>query len=150
MKTGHHSRLTTGIIDYKQLRKVNPETARLAVLEYLKTNHHNVSDAARVFSINRCVVYDIIHKEREGDLKDRPRTPKRQPSKTPSQIEDKVIEVKNQTGYGPKRLSRHLEKHHQLKVPYGTIRTIKAIRKKTPIWREAIGLMMRSSTFPGF
>ncbi|OQX50535.1 hypothetical protein B5M47_03755, partial [candidate division CPR3 bacterium 4484_211] len=35
---------------------------------------------------------------REGDLKDRPRTPKRQPSKTPSQIEDKVIEVKNQTG----------------------------------------------------
>ena len=25
MKTGHHSRLTTGVIDYKQLRKVNPE-----------------------------------------------------------------------------------------------------------------------------
>ena len=26
MKTGHHSRLTTGVIDYKQLRKVNPES----------------------------------------------------------------------------------------------------------------------------
>ena len=33
-------------IDYKALRKVNPETARLAVLQYLKANGRNVSDAA--------------------------------------------------------------------------------------------------------
>ena len=40
MNPGHH-------IDYKALRWVNPETARLAVLEYLKTNGGNISDAAR-------------------------------------------------------------------------------------------------------
>jgi len=124
MKTGHHSRLVAGVIDYKHLRKINPETARMAVLEYLKTNNHNISDVARVFNINRGVVYDITRKEKEGNLEDRPHTPKRQPNKTPPQIEAKVIKVKNQTGYGPQRLSRHLEKHHQLKVPYGTIRHI--------------------------
>ena len=82
MNTGRHSQLTKVLIDYKQLRKVNPETARMAVLEYLKTNNHNISDAARVFGINRCVVYDIIQKDKEGDLKDRPRVPKTQPNKT--------------------------------------------------------------------
>jgi hypothetical protein len=43
-------------IDYKTLREVNPEASRLAVLEYLKTNGRNISDAARVFGINRSVV----------------------------------------------------------------------------------------------
>ena len=121
MRTGHHFQRT---IDYKQLRKVSSKTARLAVLEYLKTNNHNISEAARVFAINRSVVYDILRKEKEGNLDDRPRTPKNQPNKTPSVIEDKVIAVKNQTGYGHRRLSLYLKKHHHLSVPYGTIRHI--------------------------
>jgi transposase len=60
-------------IDYKALREVNPEAARLAVLEYLKTNGGNRSEATRVFGINRSVVYDILSKQAAGDLKDRSR-----------------------------------------------------------------------------
>jgi len=30
-------------IDYKTLRKINPEAARIAVLEYLKTNRGNIA-----------------------------------------------------------------------------------------------------------
>ena len=48
MRTGHHTYLSEGRIDYKELRKINPETARIAVLEYLKTNP-NISQAARMF-----------------------------------------------------------------------------------------------------
>ena len=66
-----------GKIDYKKLRKINPEAARKAVLEYLKTNKGNISQAASVFCISRCVVYNILRKEKEGDLRDRPRTPQR-------------------------------------------------------------------------
>jgi transposase len=66
---------------------VNPEAARLAVPEYLKTNGGNISDAARVFGISRSVVYDILKKQAEGDLRDRSRVPKHQPSKTPVEIE---------------------------------------------------------------
>ena len=41
MKTGHRTTLKAGKINYKVLRKINPEAARLAVIEYLKTNKGN-------------------------------------------------------------------------------------------------------------
>jgi len=52
--------METGIrIDYKTLRN-NPEVARIAVLEYLKTNRSNIASATRAFGVNRLVVYDIL------------------------------------------------------------------------------------------
>jgi len=66
-------------IDDKELRKINPEAARQTVIEYLKTNGHNIADTARVFRVNRTVVYDILAKSKEGNLKDRPKIPKHQP-----------------------------------------------------------------------
>ena len=124
MKAGRPTSLLLGKIDYKQLRKVNPEAARLAVLEYLKTNDHNVSQAAFVFSINRPVVYAIMKKEKEGDLRDRPRTPHHQPRGTASALEDKVVEAKNKTRLGPERLSRYLKQYEAIDLPPGTIRHI--------------------------
>jgi DNA invertase Pin-like site-specific DNA recombinase len=62
MMTGHHTTWKTGKINYKVLRKINPEAARLAVIEYLSTN---ISEAARIFGIQRTVVYDILKKEEE-------------------------------------------------------------------------------------
>ncbi len=111
-------------INYKELRKVNPEAARLAVLEYLKTNGGNISDTARIFGITRPVIYCILHKAKKGNLKDLPKIPFHQPNRTAKNTEDKVIEVKNKTHLGPKRLSRYLIKYEQLQVPYGTIRHI--------------------------
>jgi hypothetical protein len=46
MMTGHRTTLKAGKINYKVLRKINPEAARLAVIEYLKTNKGNISKAA--------------------------------------------------------------------------------------------------------
>jgi transposase len=77
-----------------------------------------------MFGINRSVVYAIMKKEKEGDLKDRSKAPKSSPNKTSSEVEDKVIDVKNKTHLGPKRLSIHLKKYYDLMVPYGTIRHI--------------------------
>ena len=112
------------LIDYKELRKVNPETARMAVLEYLKTNSHTIAETARVFGINRPVIYDILKKKKERDLRDRPRIPKHQPNKTPAEIEEKVVEAKNKTHLGPERLSRYLKKYEGIFVAPGTIRHI--------------------------
>jgi transposase len=124
MKAGHLASLLRERIDYKQLRKVNPEAARFAVLEYLKTNDHNISQAARVFGINRAVAYDILRKEKEGDLRDRPRAPHHQPMRTPPALEDKVMEVKNKTRLRPERLSRYLKQYEGINLPAGTIRHI--------------------------
>ena len=123
MRPGHR-------IEYKALRKINPEAARMAVLEYLSSNGRNISDTARVFRIQRAVVYDILKKQWEGDLTDRNKAPKTSPHKTSPEVEDKVVELKNQTRLGPKRLSLHLKKYHGLLVPYGTIRHI--LRRNKP------------------
>lgn len=117
MKTGHRTTLKTGKIDYKVLRRINPEAARLAVIEYLSTNKGNISDAARTFGIQRTVVYDILKKKKEGNLKDRSYTPLHSPYKTPAEIEDQVVEAKNQTHLGAKRLSVYLQKYKKIKVP---------------------------------
>ena len=111
-------------IDYRVLRQVNAEAARLAVLEYLKTNGGNISEAARAFGITRAVVYDILNKQAEGDLTDRSRVPKHQPNKTPEETEARVIAAKNRTRYGSRRLSIYLRKYEQLLVPPGTIRHV--------------------------
>jgi transposase-like protein len=49
-------------INYKELRKISPETARQAVVDYWQNNGGNIAEVARTFGINRCVVYDILHK----------------------------------------------------------------------------------------
>ena len=124
MRPGPRTSLPEGRIDYKELRKINPEAARKAVLEYLKTNEANISRTAALFGIKRTVVYDIIRKGEEGDLKDRSKVPKHQPKKTSELIEDKVIESKNKTRLGTERLRRYLKQHEGLAVPQGTIRHI--------------------------
>ena len=117
MKSGIH-------IDYKMLRKINPETARMAVLEYLDSNGGNITNCAYAFSITRPIVYKAIRKRNEGSLLDSSRTPINQPRKTKEDIEDKVINAKNKTRLGPKRLSIYLKKYEDTIVPYGTVRHI--------------------------
>ncbi len=51
-------------IDYKALRKVNPETARLAVLEYLKSNGGNISHAARGAKLTKLTKGSGPHKHK--------------------------------------------------------------------------------------
>ena len=117
-------------IDYKTLRKINPQAARLAVLEYLKSNGENVSEAAKIFGAQRRIVYKAIKKEKEGDLSDASRAPHHTPRKTPEAIEDKVIKAKNKTHLGPKRLSLYLKKYEGTPVSYGTIRHTLRLNKE--------------------
>ena len=113
MRSGHRTEQPQVTIDYKTLRGVNAEAARKAVLELLKADR-SISKAARTFGITRAVVYDILRKDREGDLRDRSRAPKHQPGKTPAAVEDRVIELKNRTRLGPERLSRYLDKYESV------------------------------------
>jgi len=56
MRAGPRTSLPEGRIYYKELRKINPEAARKAVLEYLKTNESNISRTAGLSGTNRTVV----------------------------------------------------------------------------------------------
>ena len=79
---------------------------------------------ARVFGIQSCVVYDILRKYQEGDLRDRSKVPKLQPNQIPAEVEEKVIAYKNKTHLGPMRLSLNLAMYEGLQVAPGTIRHI--------------------------
>lgn len=111
-------------IDYKLLRRISPEAARTAVLQYLESNNHNITDCAKIFGITRVVIYDILTKEQLNDLKDRSKAPKRVSNKTSSGVEKLVIGLKKDTKFGPKRLQERLREYHQVKLAYGTIRGI--------------------------
>ncbi|MBP8591597.1 hypothetical protein KBI33_04025, partial [Candidatus Shapirobacteria bacterium] len=63
------------------------------------------------------MVYGIIRKEREGNLKERPGIPKRQPNKTPVKAKEKTIKAKNKTPLGPERLSGYLLKYEKILSP---------------------------------
>jgi len=61
--TGHRITLKAEKINDQVLRKINPEAARLAVIEYLKTNKGNISEAARVFVIlyqKKGIAYELF------------------------------------------------------------------------------------------
>jgi len=108
----------------RPLRRINAAAARRAVLEYLASCGHNIAATARVFGITRPVVYDILAKQRQGNLADRPKAPQRQPRKTPAAVEEQVIAARNRTRLGPKRLSLYLAKYEGLQLPWATIRHI--------------------------
>ena len=115
--------MPTGVrIDYKALRTVNAEAARLAVLEYLDSCGHHVAETARTFGLTRATVYAFERKRREGDLADRSRAPHHRPRQTPVVLEERVIARHNQTHLGPKRLSLYLAKYEELEVSWATIR----------------------------
>ncbi len=111
-------------VPHKELRKTSPEVARKTALEYLRSNGGNIAGTARVFGINRPVIYDILSKEKDGDLKDRSKAPIDQPRKTPKDVEDLVVTIKNKTNFGPQRICAYALDHHKIKVCPGTVRHI--------------------------
>lgn len=111
-------------INYQRLRNINPEAARIAVLEYLSSNGGNVLDCSRVFGVNRSVIYDIVRKSKEGDLKDRSKAPRTIPNKTSSEVEEIIVDAKNKTGLPTKDLSYYLLKQHKIDIAYGTLRHV--------------------------
>ena len=84
---------TIPLINYKELRKSNPQTARQAVIQYFQSVNNNISDTARVFGIYRPGVVDIIIKYRPGDFNVRSLIPHHHPIYIHSHIESYVVVI---------------------------------------------------------
>lgn len=139
--------MPTGVrIDYKSLREINPETARLAVLEYLDSCGHNVAETACTFGLTRASVYAFERKRQAGSLADRSRPPRRRPRQTPVDLEARVIARHNQTHLGPKRLSIYLAKYEGVELSWATIRHI--LRRNHHRLTPAFGRRRPTTTRP--
>lgn len=123
--------MITGIhLDYKELRGISPKAARRAILQVLKSVDGNVAVAARLLHTTRRTIYKALRKEKGGNLDDSSTAPKSVPNRTSSKIEDKVIEIKRKTRYGPIRIADELIEQHGIILSAHTIRNILRREKK--------------------
>ena len=96
-------------LDYQELRQINPEAARQAILQVLKAHNGNVTTTAKIFSVSRATIYKAIRKHEAGDLKDGSKAPHRVHNRTSAEIEARILALRAKTRYGPLRLKEELE-----------------------------------------
>src|SRR5205809_6421639 len=101
--------MLTGIhLDYRELRNISPKAARQAILQVLTATGGNVAEAARLLHTTRRTIYKTLGKKKAGDLDDASTAPTHVPNRTAKDVEDKVIEIKGKTRYGPIRIADEL------------------------------------------
>ena len=87
----------------------------------------SLRETARRLAISRNTVRKWVRrylKEGEAGLYDLSRRPKRSPRRTPREVEEQVLELRRERGWGRKRIS------HALGIPEGTVRHI--LRRHLP------------------
>ena len=87
----------------------------------------SIRETARRLSISRNTVRKWVRRYREegeAGLHDRSRRPKRSPRHTPPEVEERVLELKRERGWGRRRIA------HALGIPEGTVRHI--LRRHLP------------------
>ncbi|HUC87784.1 MAG TPA: IS481 family transposase [Candidatus Binatia bacterium] len=106
---------------YHRLRdSQGPEAARELVRSVLDEQHGQVAATASILGITR----PTVRRARDGVLEDGDRTPHNQPTKTTSALETVVLAERKSTGYGRKRLARHLKQTKGLGLSPDTIGNI--------------------------
>lgn len=117
-------------LDYAELRSISPKAARRAILQVLKSNNGNVSETAKLLHTTRKTIYKALSKEESGDLDDTSTAPNTVHNRTERSIEEKVIEIKKKTRYGPIRVADELLEVHGITLSIHTIRNILRRHKK--------------------
>lgn len=140
--------MNTGIhLEYRELRTISPRAARQAILQILTSMRGNITETARILHTTRVTVYKALKKQREKCLDDASTAPHVTVNKTVKDTEDKVIELKKKTNYGPLRLKDELQGVHGIVLSHHTIRNI-VRRNKKQVRGKRIHRMGKKSSRP--
>lgn len=93
---------------------------RSLVRRELRRHRGNVSAVARAVGCSRLTV----RRARDGTLEDGDRTPHEQPRTTASKVVSAIVGEQKLTGYGRRRLARHLLERLGLEVSEHTLRNV--------------------------
>ena len=99
---------------------------RLKVLQFA-SEPRAIARACRRFGISRPTFYKWKKRHAEhGDagLCDRPRTPLRSPSATPSEVVSKILYLRQNYHFGPRKIADYLRRFHQVSVAGATVHRI--------------------------
>ncbi len=113
-------------LTYREVYAMNRHQARRCLIQtYQETG--SIARTARLWQTSPQVVRKWLRRfqsEGETGLQDRSRRPHCCPDQTPAHIEEAVVRLRHQTGYGRARLSRELWHRQQLRLSPNTIRHI--------------------------
>lgn len=98
---------------------------RTAFVQAVRTAGQPVTQAARAFGISRKTAYKWLARfDRQQPLADRSRKPDRSPARTIDSLEQAVLAVRDQYGWGPRKIVAYLRNRDQ---PAPPVRTAAAI-----------------------
>ena len=122
-------------------KETGAEFARKTLLENLRINQGNVRKTAQDMDCSRNTVYLVLAKEKSDCLTDESHRPKTShPRTTLPEIADLIAKRRKETGFGKRRLRRHLISKDSLVIPESTIGKIMRVkglaRKKRRVRRE--------------
>jgi transposase InsO family protein len=111
--------------------KVQPVSEiRLAFVHQVLTLRSSVADAARKFRVSRKTAYKWLRRYRhdpEQPLVDHSRRPHASPARTESHVEDRVLQMRSQFGWGPRKIRACLV---QQGLPMPSSRTVANILRR--------------------
>lgn len=101
---------------------------RLALVHAVRTAGRSVSQAARDFRVSRKTAYKWLALfDAQQPLADRSRRPHRSPARTSDALEAAVLAVRDQHGWGPRKIAAYLRNQNQPTLP---IRTAAAVLRR--------------------
>jgi transposase InsO family protein len=101
---------------------------RTAFVHAVRTAKRPVTQAARDFGIARKTAYKWLALfDAQQSLDDRSRRPHRSPTRTPDQLEAAILAVRDQFGWGPRKIAAYLRNQNRPTVP---VRTAAAILRR--------------------
>ena len=101
---------------------------RLAFVHAVRTAGRSVAQAARDFRIARKTAYKWLARfDAQQPLGDHSRRPHHSPQRTSEQLEAAVLAVRDQFGWGPRKIAAYLRNHDQPAVP---VRTAAAVLQR--------------------
>ncbi len=105
----------------------------------------NINVVCKKYGISRKTLYKWLKRYRRSgqdpeSLTDQPRTPHRSPMQTSTEVSVLVQQLRNETGYGPRKIRDILLEKHQISL---SERTIWKIFQRTPVVQNATVESMR-------
>jgi transposase InsO family protein len=110
---------------------------RTALVHAVRTAQRPVSEVCRDFGVCRATAHKWLARHDDAQpLTDRSRRPHASPARTPAELEAAVLAVRDQFGWGPRKITAYLKNHGQPTPPVRTAAAILArhgrIATRTP------------------
>jgi transposase InsO family protein len=101
---------------------------RTAFVHAVRTANRSVAQAAKDFGISRTTAYKWLARfDQQQTMHDRSRAPHHSPTRTSDQLEAAVLAVRDQFGWGPRKITAYLRNNRR---PAPPVRTAAAILRR--------------------